>query len=237
MFFNCCSWQRTCLSCVSELTCTSQISQWKVLFWSPVDDSDGELSLAFTPVLGKDLMAPSPLLASSIVLCLVPVQIQSHITGVSKLSTNRRGCRRMQRVRFLTTVVGLQLRGRVDSHLAEGAVEEAYSFLFLRLLLSSNPYISIFLCLSLGWRRGFRGHFHSFSGAAAQRCRLRGRVWGWGFCNKPRIKQSNVTLIRQSTQSSVRAADREGVGDWGSWMMGRQTFSHFYEIPKLLQIL
>lgn len=166
-------------------------------------------------------MAPSPLLASSIVLCLVPVQIQSHITGVSKLSTNRRACRRMQWVQFLTAVVGLQLRGRVDSHLAEGAVEEAYSFLFLRLLLRSNPYISIFLCLLLRRRQGFRGHLHSFSGAAAQRCRLRGRVWGWGFCNKPRIKQSNVTLISQSTQSSVRARQQterelgtEGAGWW-----------------------
>lgn len=62
----------TCLSCVSELTCTSQISQWKVLFWRPVDESAGAASLDLTPPLGKDLMAPSPLRASSIVLCLVP---------------------------------------------------------------------------------------------------------------------------------------------------------------------
>lgn len=43
------------------------------MFWSPVDDSDGAAILALTPILGKDLMAPSPLLASSIVLCLVPL--------------------------------------------------------------------------------------------------------------------------------------------------------------------
>lgn len=67
--------QLTCLSWVSELTCTSQISQWNVLFWSPVGDSDGSTNLALIPVLGKDLMAPSPLLACSIVLCLVPEQI------------------------------------------------------------------------------------------------------------------------------------------------------------------
>lgn len=64
-----------CLSCVSELTCTSQISQWKVLFWSPVDDSAATAAATFdlTPDLGKDLIAPSPLLASNMVLCLVPL--------------------------------------------------------------------------------------------------------------------------------------------------------------------
>lgn len=69
----------TCLSWVSEFTCTSQISQWKVLFWSPVEDSDGAAILALTPVLGKDLIAPSPLRASSIVLCLVPKHRWRHV--------------------------------------------------------------------------------------------------------------------------------------------------------------
>ncbi|TNN85701.1 Histone acetyltransferase KAT2B [Liparis tanakae] len=42
---------------------------------SSIGDSDGSTNLALIPVLGKDLMAPSPLLACSIVLCLVPEQI------------------------------------------------------------------------------------------------------------------------------------------------------------------
>ncbi|KAG7263881.1 hypothetical protein CRUP_010568 [Coryphaenoides rupestris] len=77
---------QTCLSWVSELTCTSQISQWNVLFCSPVDadaasvpsagagaaadadadaDADAAACLALTPDLGKDLMAPPPRLASN----------------------------------------------------------------------------------------------------------------------------------------------------------------------------
>lgn len=74
------------------MTCTSQISQWKVLFWSPVDDSDGAANLDLTPVLGKDLMAPSPLLASSIVLCLVPEQMKKLHQQSIKHDTNRLNC-------------------------------------------------------------------------------------------------------------------------------------------------
>lgn len=62
----------TCLSCVSELTCTSHVSQWNVLFCKPVDATLGDSSLFFTPALGKDLMEPLPFRASSMVLCLVP---------------------------------------------------------------------------------------------------------------------------------------------------------------------
>lgn len=63
---------RTCLSCVSELTWTSHVSQWNVLFCRPVDVTVGDSNLFFTPGLGKDLMEPFPFRASSMVLCLVP---------------------------------------------------------------------------------------------------------------------------------------------------------------------
>ena len=63
----------TCFSCVSELTCTSQISQWNVLFCRPVFPLFTG-PLPFTPALGKALIAPLPFRASSIVLCLVPAR-------------------------------------------------------------------------------------------------------------------------------------------------------------------
>lgn len=63
----------TCFSCVSELTCTSQISQWNVLFCRPVFPLFAG-PLPFTPALGKALIAPLPFRASSIVLCLVPAR-------------------------------------------------------------------------------------------------------------------------------------------------------------------
>lgn len=73
---------------------------------------------------------------------------------------------------FLTAIVGQELGGRVDSHLAEGAVEETNSFLFFRLLFWSLR-LDIFLCFFLGARRqgGVRRRCHSFRGATA-RCRL-----------------------------------------------------------------
>lgn len=42
------------------------------MFCRPVDDLEGVASLLLTPGRGKDLIEPTPLLASSIVLCFVP---------------------------------------------------------------------------------------------------------------------------------------------------------------------
>lgn len=64
-----------CLSCSSELTLTLQISQWKVRSWvlGSVDSSPPCSGLGLGPRRGYALMGPSPLRASRIVLCLVPL--------------------------------------------------------------------------------------------------------------------------------------------------------------------
>lgn len=63
----------TCLSWISELTWTSQISQWNVLFCKPEPLlSCVAWTLSLDPGLGYALMGPAPFRASSIVLCFEP---------------------------------------------------------------------------------------------------------------------------------------------------------------------
>lgn len=62
-----------CLSWISELTWTSQIWQWKVLFCRPEPFSTLGCTFSLAPGRGYALIGPAPVRASSIVLCFEPV--------------------------------------------------------------------------------------------------------------------------------------------------------------------
>lgn len=71
----------TCFSWISELTWTSQIWQWKVLFCRPEPFRAELLLLLFfslAPGRGYALIGPEPLRASSIVLCFEPYSTQEN---------------------------------------------------------------------------------------------------------------------------------------------------------------